>query len=368
MQKQTAARRILSWISVVMLVFVCVFQTVPAFQISAASTEAAVKIMPLGDSITDCDFWRTTLFNKLKDNGYNVESVGCQYGGHEGHSGMLVTDLAQTTQLSTWLSSTNPDIVMMHFGTNDCWCDKGSTAILNAYTTLVKQMRANNPNMIIVVAQITPLQPNDSADYISRAKDLDEHMVGWAADLTTEASPIILCDQFTGFVPSTDTYDGVHPNSIGSAKMVTNWYNTLTPILDGVTPSVQPTATSEVTPSVEPTATTEVTPSAQPTATTEVTPSSDLQLSTDVNAWEGGYTMNASVKNTSNSAVNSWKLTLNKADFDITNAWCVNIEESGDFYIITPQEWNASIPAGGSVNFGFQANGRFTADFVYTLK
>ncbi|WP_054742856.1 GDSL-type esterase/lipase family protein [Cellulosilyticum ruminicola] len=140
---------------------------------------------------TDCDFWRTMLFKKLDENGFNVQSVVSQYGQHEGHSGMLVTQLVETNNLETWLDASNPDIVIMHFGTNDCWGNTGTKKILDAYTKFVAQMRANNPNMIIVVAQIIPMHPSDQYDYKTIIEDLDTAMVDWANNLTTEESPII---------------------------------------------------------------------------------------------------------------------------------------------------------------------------------
>ncbi len=336
-KKQKSKFRLAAKIScVLLLIFIAIQNTIPF----AYSATTATKIMPLGDSITASDFWRTLLLNKLTSNGYDVEFVGTQ-GSHEGHGGMLVTGLAATDQLTTWLSSTNPDIVLMHFGTNDCWSNIGTTAILNAYTILVEQMRANNPNMKIVVAQIIPLNPNDDADYDARVADLNSSIPSWASELSTSESPIILVDQYTGFDTSTDTYDGAHPNSSGSQKMCDKWYASLITILPApATPTVTPTPV----------------------------PGGILQLSTETNAWSTGYTMNIYIKNISGSAVSDWNLTVNKSDFDISNIWGAEITESGDTYIITPLSWNQTISAGGTVNFGFQGVGTPVSNFSYTLE
>lgn len=334
MKKNINGSAILKLAAVLLVVFFT-FQNA-ATAAYAAAANSTTKIMPLGDSITDCDFWRTLLFKKLTANGYDVKFVGSQ-GTHEGHSGMLVTDLAATAKLADWLSSSNPDIVMMHFGTNDCWSGKGTAAILNAYTVLVDQMRANNPNMKIIVAQITPLHPNDDADYEARVKDLNTSMIDWAEKLSTGESPITLVDQYSGYDTSTDTYDGVHPNSSGSQKMCDKWYETLSTIL---------------------------------TAASDVSPVSDenLQLTTEINAWSDGYTMNLYIKNTSSSTVNGWKLIVNKADFTISNIWGGEITELGDTYIITPPVWNQTISAGGSINLGIQGIGTPVSGFSYILK
>ena len=74
---------------------------------------------------------------------------------NEGHSGFLATDIADQNLLVPWLSSANPDIVLMHLGTNDIWHKNlGANIILAAFTKLVGQMRANNPHMKIIVSNL----------------------------------------------------------------------------------------------------------------------------------------------------------------------------------------------------------------------
>lgn len=361
--KMKSIKRLIAHVLCVMLVVgTFVHTTSPAVQVKAAE---ATKIMPLGDSITDCDFWRSKLFNKLTDNGYNVKSVGTRYGGHEGHSGMLVTDLAKTNDLTTWLDATNPDMVMMLFGTNDCWCDKGAKAILAAYTTLVGQMRENNPDMIIVVGKVTPLIPNFTSDFVYRAEELALAIDGWAEELTTEKSPIYVVDQFTGFDAMTDTYDGVHPNEAGSVKMCNKWYDSLSKILDGETPAVSETPVVSESPEVSETPEVSEAPIVSETPASSK-PTTNLTLTTEVNSWSTGFTMSANVNNTSDTAVTDWKLIIEKGDFTITNAWCVELEETDDKYIITPMSWNSTINAGGYTSFGFQGTGSVT-NFTYTL-
>lgn len=53
-----------------------------------------------------------------------------------------------------------PDIVTMMLGTNDVWSSIPTATILTAYTTLVGQMRSQNPKVLILVAQITPMSPS----------------------------------------------------------------------------------------------------------------------------------------------------------------------------------------------------------------
>ncbi len=206
---------------------------------------APVKIMPLGNSITGSPgCWRCILWNELQDNGYtDIDFVGTlppqgcgepYDGDNEGHGGALATTVANENQLPGWLSSTNPDIVLMHFGTNDVWSAKGTSVIIDAFSTLVDQMRANNPNMIILVAQIIPMDSDRSCSSCYQGViDLNNAILGWASGKSTSQSPIIVVDQWTGFSEINDTYDGVHPNDNGDKKISDKWYSALTSVLSG---------------------------------------------------------------------------------------------------------------------------------------
>jgi hypothetical protein len=107
--------------------------------------------------------WRANLWKNLTDNGIkNIDFVGSQAatscgfpydGEHEGHPGALATEYVEKNQLPGWLKSAgNPDVLLMHLGTNDVIQRKSTNDIIAAYSTLVDQMRASNPNMKIVVS------------------------------------------------------------------------------------------------------------------------------------------------------------------------------------------------------------------------
>jgi hypothetical protein len=120
----------------------------------------------------------------------------------------------------------------MHFGTNDIWSARAPTVILAAFSKLVDQMRASNPNMKILVAQIIPVAPSGCADCPQRTVAFNAAIPGWAAGKSTQASPIVVVDQWTGFNSATDTSDGVHPNDAGIVKLANKWYPALTSVLN----------------------------------------------------------------------------------------------------------------------------------------
>jgi lysophospholipase L1-like esterase len=198
-----------------------------------------VRVMPLGDSITGSPgCWRALLWQRLQTAGRtNVDFVGtlppqgCGFtydGENEGHGGFLVTNVADQNQLPPWLSATHPDVVLMHFGTNDVWSNRPTATILAAFGKLVDQMRASNPRMKVLVAQILPMTPSSCPECAQRVADLNAAIPAWAAAKTTAASPVTVVDQWTGFNTTTDTGDGVHPNDSGNRKIADRWFPALT--------------------------------------------------------------------------------------------------------------------------------------------
>ncbi|KAI5792539.1 SGNH hydrolase-type esterase domain-containing protein [Peziza echinospora] len=233
------------------LLVVALTQALPAL--------AATKIMAFGDSITGSPgCWRALLWQKLIAGGYtNIDFVGtlagqgCGFaydGENEGHGGYLATNIASQNQLVPWLASSQPDIVLMHLGTNDVWSNIAPSVILEAFSKLVDQMRASKSTMKILVAQIIPMAPPTCTECGARVVALNAAIVPWAASKSTAASPIVVVDQWTGFVPATDTYDGVHPGDTGIVKIADKWYPPLVAALSGtVTPVTTTKASSTST-------------------------------------------------------------------------------------------------------------------------
>ena len=220
---------------------------------------AATKIMPLGDSITGTPgCWRSILWNRLQSSGYtNIDFVGSQTGqtctlpydeDNEGHGGYLAVDIANNNLLPAWLTAATPDIVMMHLGTNEVMNGPKTVAqILAAYTTMVGQMRANNPNMKILEAQIIPqyTATTQCTTCYQEVIDLNAAIPAWAAGLNTAQSPITVVDQWTGFDTTTDTNEGIHPNDAGNQKISDKWYPALVAALGGAPlPTASPTSTA----------------------------------------------------------------------------------------------------------------------------
>lgn len=210
----------------------------------APSPTAPVRIMPMGDSITGSPgCWRGNLWQQLDEAGHEVDFVGgesqaCNPAGsdpdHEGHGGYLVTQSVENGDTRRWLEQNTPDVLLLHFGTNDVWSNLPPDQILDAYTSIVTDLRELNPTATVLVAQIIPLEPGAEfgcTDCPERAVNLNARIPDWAAEQSTEESPVVVVDQWTGFDPATDTYDGVHPDEEGNVKIAARWFEALDQVL-----------------------------------------------------------------------------------------------------------------------------------------
>ncbi len=94
----------------------------------------------------------------------------------------------------------------------------------------------------------------------------------------------------------------------------------------------------------------------------------DRKLEYQINSWGTGYTVNFSVMNTTNSEIRGWKLKLNKNDVKIGSGWCVKVTEEGNYYVITPEDRNATLYVNGGAYFGIQGSGAIGSTIDYILE
>jgi lysophospholipase L1-like esterase len=217
------------------------------------SHTGTLKIMPLGDSITGSSCYRARLWQKLQQAGKTnfdfvgtLTSSGCGISGydagHEGHGGYLVTNLtgAMIGELRSWIMTNTPDLVLFHFGTNDAWNNIAPQTILSSFGTVVDELRARNPNVWVLVAQIIPMNPVNTSSCTTcacpacggRVQTLNSMIPAWAASKSTAAAPVRVVDQWTGYDANADSNgDGVHPSETGgSEKMATRWFEAVSPL------------------------------------------------------------------------------------------------------------------------------------------
>ena len=216
---------------------------------------AAVKIMPLGDSIThgftNANSYRRVLWKLLTNSGYSVDFVGSLTTGydgpvpnpdfdlnHEGHRGYETYQIRDN--INAWATANPPDIVLLHIGTNDAKSHTNATTTTNLIAQIIDLLRVVNPNVKILLAQIIPLNGNGTnafyppynlpADW-PYVLALNQVIPALVAAKTTGPSPVILVDQFSDFNLLTDLFDGLHPNAVGESKMASKWFDALQGVL-----------------------------------------------------------------------------------------------------------------------------------------
>lgn len=204
-----------------------------------------LKIMPLGDSITQSftplNSYRYYLWHLLLNQGYLVDFVGSRHGvgdgppanpdfdmDHEGHPGWKADEILANIQV--WAMAASPDIVLLHIGHNDLCRGQSVDSTVVDIGGIVDVLRTVNPHVHILLAQLIA---SANTCHIG-IPALNAKLPGLVTEKTRAESPITLVDQYSGFDPSTMTYDDTHPNAIGESRMADRWFEKLAPVLDTV--------------------------------------------------------------------------------------------------------------------------------------
>lgn len=194
---------------------------------------AAVKIMPLGDSLTkgltdtteaaSHPTYRYWLWNELKSAGYDVDFVGSWTDPNfnlnfdqnsEGHGGYTTSGILDGVEgdtqghLSDWLLRYTPDVALVMLGTNDVLNNVPTQHSIYSLGRIIDTIRQKNPNVRILLAQVPPT-------CITRDNllALNAAIPGLAAQKSTAQSPVTVVDMYTGFDGIADTQSvGVHPD------------------------------------------------------------------------------------------------------------------------------------------------------------
>lgn len=225
--------------------------------------------MCIGNSITQSDkghySYRYHLWKMLVDAELDFDFVGTQQNNkdgnpawpaykeltfdssHEGHWGWSIEQALnghpndkEAGKLEDWLKNYTPDVVLLHFGTNDMFRNHPLPETLTKLRRLVALLRGDNPNVIIFMAKLIPAYDQkvglQAAFNIGR---FNNEIPALVQELHTQESPVILIDQHHNFdpFPGKDSYDGVHPNESGEKKMAGKWFNALQPYVKTNTPT-----------------------------------------------------------------------------------------------------------------------------------
>jgi len=201
-----------------------------------------IKVMPLGNSITQGDGYAATsfipggyrlpLWQKLVDAGLNcgVDLVGTLTTNstdglgdpnHEGHSGWTTGMILE--KIDEYMTAGTPDIVMMHLGTND----------------IAQEVQADAPdNLRALIDHICAALPEDGKLYVSKIIPIggvgNESTLSYNDMITAavtekqgEGMPAHLVDAYNVMTNSDFTDDWTHPNQQGYNKLGNFWFNVI---------------------------------------------------------------------------------------------------------------------------------------------
>lgn len=195
----------------------------------AQEAAAQLKIMPLGDSITDGDKssdlggYRSRLSGNFQSSGHQTDFVGSLSSGtgffdtqHEGHGGFQADEIRDN--VLTYLAANPPQAVLLMIGANDITTGQAASAIRDEISEILDRIKQFNPKTEIYQATIT------------RRKDGKQAQ---ADQLNTLIRQLVNTKQGQGFditlvdidnLVNADLADNLHPNDAGYQKIADKFY------------------------------------------------------------------------------------------------------------------------------------------------
>jgi lysophospholipase L1-like esterase len=330
-----------------------------------AESNGGVRVMPLGDSITDGlsvpGGYRIDLWSKLVNGGYTVDFVGSQSNGpanlgdhdHEGHSGWTIAQI--DANIVSWLHTYTPHTILLHIGTNDMYGSDPAGAPTRL-GTLLDHITGTAPDAEVFVAQIIPLQCCDA-----QVRTFNAAIPSLVQTRVNAGKHLHLVNMYSALTTA-DLVDGVHPGAAGYGKMATVWYNALLAVPGSLGSAGHPSPSASASASTSPSPSASASPGGPGGGT--------CRVGYTINAWNTGLTASVTISNTSSSAVNGWTLgfTLPSGQ-TITSGWNATYVPASGAVQAKNVSYNGGIPAGGSTSIGFQAThtGNTAAPSTFTL-
>ncbi len=207
---------------------------------------ATLKVMPLGDSITEGRAgdatYRYWLWHQLRGAARDVDFVGSHHGvwngsprfsdfdmDHEGHVSFRADTLRDNVQ--QYVAAAAPHVVLLHVGTNDLLQGQSVEGTIDDVGQVIDRIRAGKADVTILLAKII------GSPFIPAIDAFNAKLPALAAQKDTSASRVILVDQNSGFDPMVDTDDGLHPDESGERKLADRWMAALAQVPQPLDPN-----------------------------------------------------------------------------------------------------------------------------------
>ncbi|HTY73582.1 MAG TPA: PA14 domain-containing protein, partial [Actinomycetes bacterium] len=240
MRAATYARplRMLLAVALTALAPVVVLGLGPGASADTASGATVMKLMPLGDSITDGyrvpGGYRTVLWERtVQEDGDDIDFVGSLNGGppelldadHEGHSGYRIDQIRAS--IDTWLAKATPDVVLLHIGTNDIVQNDDMANAPARLQDLVSRICVDLPNVHLVVMSVVPRPGLDSVVNTYNAA------IPGVVSAVAETGCAVSFFDMNHYLTAADMDSGLtHPTACGFIKMANALYPVVTALYD----------------------------------------------------------------------------------------------------------------------------------------
>jgi lysophospholipase L1-like esterase len=219
---------------------------------ASAESNGGVRVMPLGDSITEGTQvpggYRIGLWQRVVSGGYRVDLVGSQFNGpaalgdhdHEGHPGWRIDQI--DANIVSWLRNTTPHTVLLHIGTNDVLQNFNLSTAPARLSALVDHITATAPTAEVFVATIIPLA---NADQEAKARSFNATIPGMVQSKAAAGQHVHLVDMHP-VLSTADLIDGIHPTANGYDKMAATWFGALRSVPGSIGDPGEPPATRHI--------------------------------------------------------------------------------------------------------------------------
>ncbi|MEU4541681.1 lectin [Streptosporangium sp. NPDC023825] len=225
-------------------------------QTSAAGAESngGVRVMPLGDSITEGTQvpggYRIGLWQRLVSGRYTVDFVGSQFNGpgslgdhdHQGHPGWRIDQI--DANITNWARTQNPRTVLLHIGTNDILQNYNVSGAPQRLSTLIDRITTTVPDADVFVATIIPLSNSGQE---AAARTFNAAIPGIVQNKVNSGKRVHLVDMHSKLTTS-DLIDGIHPTAGGYDKMAAAWYAALQSVSGSIGQPGDPSSTPTPSP------------------------------------------------------------------------------------------------------------------------
>jgi lysophospholipase L1-like esterase len=193
--------------------------------------------MPLGDSITYGSSagvcYRGRLWDRMQAlTGFRPDFVGSVDFGivtdvnNEGHPGWEIANIADN--IDAWLALYQPDLVLLHIGTNDTVRNDDLANAPARLDALVEQILTGAPQATLALATII-LSGNPTVNqYVDTYNAAVRQLV---ATKQAEGKRVSLVDMNAAFLPSDLSSDQIHPTDAGYVHMGDIWFDGITSLL-----------------------------------------------------------------------------------------------------------------------------------------